>query len=114
MKLKPEDVCAIIATQCLWKCLSPEEVVTIVGQRLNRMATDAAEALAAEVRRRTQPASNSAQGSNVEAEEENELTVIVIYLAGERYVKDYDIERAGHLDGDFFASEGLVPAKDSA
>ena len=29
MKLKPEDVCVIIATQGLWKCLSPEEVVYV-------------------------------------------------------------------------------------
>lgn len=110
MKLKPEDVCVIVATQALWKCLSPEEVVTIVGQRLNRMASDAADALVAEVRRRCQPISISSQGGLSEGEEEDELSVLVIYLTGERYVKDFEIERANHLQGDSFVSEGLMPA----
>lgn len=112
MKLKPEDVCVVIATQGLWKCLTPEEVVTIVGQRLNCMASDAADALTAEVRRRLRPCHGSVEAENLAAIEE-ELTVVVIYLAGERYVKDYDRERANHLNGDFFASEGLLPPREA-
>jgi len=108
MKLKPEDVCVVIATQALWNCLSPEEVVTIVGQRLNRMAADAANALVVEVRRRTMPFASAEDDPALD----QELTVMVIYLAGERYVKDFEIERSNHLAGDYFTSEGLMPAKD--
>lgn len=102
MKLKPEDVCVIIATQTLWRYLTPEEVVTIVGEHLNCMASDAADALTSEVRRRSQPPPGKMPV-------EEELTIIVVYLAGERYVKDFEIERANHLEGDVFVSEGLLP-----
>lgn len=104
MKLKPDDVCVIIATQGIWKCLSPEEVVTIVGQNMNRMASDAAQAVISEVRRRETP--------NGPDDNSEELSVIVVYLAGERYVKDFDFARANHLGGDCFVSEGLMPAKE--
>jgi len=104
MKLKSDDVCVVIATHCLWKCLSPEEVVTIVGQNMNRMASDAAEALVSEMRRREDPLAGN--------DECEDLSVIVVYLAGERYVKDFDFGRASHLDGECFVSEGLMPAKE--
>jgi serine/threonine protein phosphatase PrpC len=110
MRLKPDDVCVVIATQGLWKWLSPEEVVTIVGQNMHRMASDATEALLGEVRRRQQPMDETGNGQTEKAIDK-ELTIVVIYLAGERYVKDFEIERANHLNGEHFVSEGLLPAQ---
>lgn len=88
MRLRAEDVFVILGTSGLWKRLSPSEAVTIVGQNLHRMASDAAEALAAEVNRRA-----AAFGLPVA----EDLTVIVVYLAGDSYVNDFDPQRATHL-----------------
>merc|ERR1712232_889320 len=79
MRLKSEDVCVIMGSSALWKWLTPEEVVTIVGQNMHRMASDAADAVIAEVRRR--------MGDPSMSESDDELTFIVLYLAGENYVK---------------------------
>jgi len=131
MRLKSDDVCVIIGTSALWNCLSPEEVVTIVGQNMHRMASDAAAALAAEVQRRASvqpgaiPETEASQGGSMHSEfagcstlhsarqRELELTVIVVYLAGERYVKDFDVDRASHLEGQRYVSEGLMKAGDT-
>merc|ERR1712226_810381 len=99
MRLKADDVCAIIGTHCLWQWLSPEEVVTIVGQNLRRMACDAADALASEVRRRMLDASEKKL-----TRLHDELVVIVILLAGEHQTREFDIGRAGQLLSDHFVS----------
>merc|ERR1712187_1055411 len=104
MRLKSDDVCAVIGSSSLWDWLTPEEVVTIVGQNMHRMAADAADAVAAEVRKRMgEPSANDAYC---------ELTLIVLYFAGEHYVKDFDVGRANHLDGDPFVSESLLANSD--
>merc|ERR1712048_65462 len=100
MRLKPDDVCVVLGTGGLWKWLTPEEVITIVGQSMHRMASDAADAVAAEVRRRMKDPSAS--------DPSDELTFVVVYLAGENYVKDFDIGRASHLEGDPFVSSTLL------
>lgn len=114
MRLKPDDVCVIIGTSALWSCLSPEEVVTIVGQNMHSMASDAAAALAGEVQRRSSVQLGSATlgDSPFASSRTHELTVLVVYLAGERYVKDFDFERANHLDGERYVSDGLMKADD--
>lgn len=87
MRLKPEDVFVVLGTAGLWARLSPTEVVTIVGQHLHRPATAAAEALAAEAQRRA--GSGGAPGASREAPGED-LTVLVVYLQGDRYVQAED------------------------
>lgn len=104
MRLKADDVCVVMGTGTLWKWLTPEEVVTIVGQNMHRMASDAADAIAAEVRKRMGQPSADDTGE--------ELTLIVLYLAGENYVKEFDILRATHLEGTPFISESLVSVAD--
>lgn len=95
LRLKPEDVFVVLGTSGLWQHLSPSEVVTIVGQNLHRMASDAVDALVTEIERRSMP------GTATE-----DLTAMVVFLAGERYVSDFDIHRAHHLPDHRGAREG--------
>jgi len=88
LRLRREDIFVILGTGGLWKRLSPTEAVTIVGQNLHRSATNAADELVAEVERRRAP------GRLAE-----DLTAVVLYLAGERYVQDRELQSAGHGPG---------------
>jgi len=94
LRIKPEDVFVVLGTSGLWQKLSPMEVVTVVGQNLHRMAADAADALVAEVERRS---GNGTERSTASQDNSEGVTVIVMYLAGDRYVKDFDVRRARHL-----------------
>lgn len=106
MRLKEEDVCAILGTDCLWQWLSPEEVITIVGQRMTSMACDAADALSAEIRKRMVC---DAKRSGIRGHASVELVAVVVYFAGSRYVRDFDARRAegSRRLGTCFVSDGL-------
>lgn len=100
LRIKAEDVFVVLGTSGLWQTLSPMEVVTVVSQNLHRMAADAADALVAEVQRRGPGATSArscADGVSQDCSPPEGLTVIVMYLAGERYVRDFDVRRARHL-----------------
>eukprot|EP00929_Paragymnodinium_shiwhaense_P038580 TRINITY_DN20370_c0_g1_i2.p1 TRINITY_DN20370_c0_g1~~TRINITY_DN20370_c0_g1_i2.p1 ORF type:complete len:375 (-),score=63.50 TRINITY_DN20370_c0_g1_i2:65-1189(-) len=104
MRLKPGDVCVVIGSESLWRWLTPDEVVTIIGQNMHRMATLAANALLAEVRKRmSDPASQKP---------EDYVTVVVVYLTGESYVQDWSMDRAQHMQGALYVSESLTESPD--
>lgn len=79
LRLKPGDVFLIFGTEGVWKWLSPTEAVTIVGQSLHRVAADAANALVEEVAHRRASSNTPCHA---------DLTAIVLYLAGDRYVTE--------------------------
>eukprot|EP00927_Polykrikos_kofoidii_P050275 TRINITY_DN44193_c0_g1_i1.p1 TRINITY_DN44193_c0_g1~~TRINITY_DN44193_c0_g1_i1.p1 ORF type:complete len:476 (-),score=67.56 TRINITY_DN44193_c0_g1_i1:534-1961(-) len=108
MRLKSDDVCVVIGSTVLWNWLSPEEVVTIVGQNMHRMAGDAADAIINEVRIRMGDPSED-RGNSC-----GDITVVVIFLAGSCYVKDFDMGRARHLSGRRYVSNGLTEAHDGS
>lgn len=84
MRLKPEDVFVVLGTAGLWKRLGPADVVAIVGQNLHLMAADVAHVLAA-------------HAEQVRVAGNDDITVMVVYLNGDRHVNEFDKRRASHL-----------------
>lgn len=77
LRLKPEDLFVVLGTGGLWQWLTPAEAVTIVGANICRPSWCAVDALASEVHRRSKPSAPP-----------DDLTIVVVYLAGERYVRE--------------------------
>jgi len=96
MRLKPEDLFVILGTSGLWNYLSPDDAVAVVSQGLHLMAADAARTLQREALRRAQartpPGYIAGHYSN-----QQDITAVVVYLAGARYVSDFSIHRADHV-----------------
>mmetsp|Transcript_24553 Transcript_24553/g.68327 ORF Transcript_24553/g.68327 Transcript_24553/m.68327 type:complete len:519 (-) Transcript_24553:35-1591(-) len=103
MRLKPEDVFVILGTG-LWKFLTPADAVAIVGRNVHKPAEEAAAALVNEVERRY------ARGAAPD-----DLSVVVLFLQGERFVQE---GRSGGAPGvhmlrtaqDHLAGCGCVPS----
>lgn len=101
MRLRPEDLFAVLGTAGLWAQVSPDEAVALVGQHLRRMAGDAAAVLQAEAARRAARAGPAAPSEDI--------TVVVVYLKGKEYVAQFDPWRASHVPED---RRGLLATSD--
>eukprot|EP00927_Polykrikos_kofoidii_P072773 TRINITY_DN68866_c0_g1_i1.p1 TRINITY_DN68866_c0_g1~~TRINITY_DN68866_c0_g1_i1.p1 ORF type:complete len:483 (-),score=63.09 TRINITY_DN68866_c0_g1_i1:48-1496(-) len=98
MRLKSEDVFVVLGTSGLWNRLAPSEVVTIVGQHLHQAALHAADALVAEAERRHSPGARAA---------DDDITVMVLYLQGDRFVEKVSIDEGATSAFRMFDPRGI-------
>jgi len=97
MRLKQEDLFVVLGTSGLWNYLSPDDAVAVVSQGLHLMAADCARALRMEALRRAALARAPPGYMSGHYSPQQDITAVVVYLAGARYVSDFSIHRAGHV-----------------
>jgi len=97
MKLKSEDLFIVLGTSGLWSYLSPDDAVAIVSQGLHLMAADSARALRMEALRRAALARAPPGYISGHYANQHDITAVVVYLAGARYVSDFSVHRADHV-----------------